>query len=85
MLKEQKKFLIDKSCEKTLLKCKNEIGMPATYFTLDEIARKKQCAPISLSNVIEKLQKDGFQVSQTSLDPTGFRTNARIDKILQIF
>jgi len=85
MLEEQKKFLVDKSCEKTLLKCQNEIDMPATYFTLDEIARKKRCAPISLSNIIEKLQKDGFQVSQTSLDPTGFRTNARIDKILQIF
>ena len=85
MLKEQKKFLIDKSCEKTLLKCQNEIGMSATYFTLDEIARKKQCAPSSLSNIIEKLQNDGYEVSQTSLNPSGFRTNARIDKILQIF
>ena len=35
--------------------------------------------------ISQKLQKEGFQVSQTSLDPTGFRTNARIDKILQIF
>ncbi len=85
MLKEQKKFLIDKSCEKTLLKCQNEMGMSATYFTLDEIARKKQCAPSSLSNIIEKLQNEGYEVSQTSLNPSGFRTNARIDKILQIF
>lgn len=85
MLKEQKKFLIDKSCEKTLLKCQNEIGMPVTYFTLDEIARKKQCAPPSLSKILEKLQNDGYKVSQTSLNPSGFRTDARIDKILQIF
>ena len=85
MLKEQKKFLIDKSCEKTLLKSQNEIGMPATYFTLDEIARKKQCAPPSLSKIVEKLQNDGHKVSQTSLNPSGFRTDARIDKILQIF
>jgi tRNA (guanine26-N2/guanine27-N2)-dimethyltransferase len=85
MLKEQKKFLIDKSCEKTLFKCQNEISMPATYFTLDEIARKKQCAPPSLSKIIEKLQNAGYKVGQTSLNPSGFRTDARIDKILQIF
>ena len=85
MLNEQKKFPVDKSCEKTLLKCQNEIGMPATYFTLDEIARKKQCAPPSLSKIIEKLQNDGCKASQTSLNPSGFRTDSRIDKILQIF
>jgi len=85
MLEEQKKFLVDKSCEKTLLKCQTEIGMPGTYFTLDEIARKKQSAPLPLSKITEKLQKEGFKVSQTSLEPSGFRTDARIDKILQIF
>jgi tRNA (guanine26-N2/guanine27-N2)-dimethyltransferase len=85
MLEEQKQFLIDKSCEKTLLKCHSEIGMPSTYFTLDEIARKKQCAPVSLSKITEKLQNGGYKVSQTSLNHSGFRTDARIDKILQIF
>ena len=85
MINEQEKFLVDKSCEKTLLKCQSEIGMPGTYFTLDEIARKKQCAPLSLSKIIEKLQNEGYKVSQTSLNPSGFRTDARIDKILEIF
>ena len=85
MLEEQKKFLVDKSCQKTLLKCQTEIGMPCTYFTLDEIARKKQCAPLSLSKIIENLQKEGFKASQTSLNTSGFRTDARIDKILKIF
>ena len=85
MITEQKKFLVDKSCEKTLFKCQGEIGMPSTYFTLDEIARKKQCAPLSLSKIIEKLENNGYNASQTSLNPSGFRTDARIDKILQIF
>ena len=85
MLETQKKFMVDKSCEKTLLRCQSEIGMPATFFTLDEIARKKQCAPVSLSKIIGVLQNEGFKASQTSLDPSGFRTDARIDKILQIF
>ncbi len=85
MLNEQKKFLVDKSCEKTLLKCQNEIGMPSAYFTLDEIAQKKQCAPLPLSKIIEKLQNDGYKACQTSLNSSGFRTDARIDKILQIF
>ncbi len=84
MLVEQEKFLVDKSCQKTLLKCQKEVGMPPAYFTLDEVAKKRKSAPISLTKIIEKIQKAGFSASPTSLNPSGFRTDARIDDLLQL-
>ena len=59
--------------------------MPATYFTLDKIASKMKNSPLSLENSIKKLQNNGHTASPTSLEPTGFRTSARIDEIIQIF
>lgn len=85
MLFEQKKLPVSKACEKTLLQCQKEIGMTLTYFTLDEIARKRQDAPLSLEKSIEKIQKSGFKASPTSLNSSGFRTDARIDELLDIF
>ena len=84
MLSEHTNFTLDKSCEKTLLKCQKEIGMPPSFFMLDEIARKMRDAPKSLKKTIEKLEKSGFNASPTSLNPSGFKTNARIDEIIQI-
>ena len=84
MLEEHTKFTVDRACEKILLKCKNEIGMPPSFFVLDEIARRLKDAPKSLEKTIEKLQKSGFIASPTSLNPSGFKTNARIDEIIQV-
>ena len=85
MLPKLENFVVSKSCEKTLLKCQQEIGMPATYFTLDELARKMRSAPISLEKAIEKLQKAGFKAGSTSLNSSGLKTNARIDEVLRFF
>lgn len=85
MMSEHKKFTVDKRCEKILSKCQKEIGMPCTYFMLDEIARKMQSAPNSLEKTIEKLQELGFKASPTSLNPSGFKTDAKIEEILQLF
>ena len=59
--------------------------MPGTYYTVDEIASKMKISPLSLENTIKKLQEKGFVASPTSLEPTGFRTNARIDQMTEIF
>ena len=85
MLKQIQKFNVDKSCEKTLKKCISESDLPATYFTLDEIASKIKKSPLKLEKTIEKLEESNFKASPTSLEPTGFRTNARIDEIESIF
>jgi len=84
MLVEENNFQVDKSCKKTLEKCVKEIDMPPSYYTLDEIARRKRSAPISLAKIIGKIQQAGYKASITSLNPSAFKTNARIDEILPI-
>lgn len=78
-------YLVDKNCEKVISKCIQESEKPATYFTLDEIASKMKVSPLKLDNTISKLESGGFDASPTSLNPTGFRTNARIDEVLELF
>jgi len=85
MLENAAQLTVEKKCEKILEKCLLEAEMPPTYFTLDEIASKMQSAPISMNNTISKLQKNGFDSSPTSLNNTGFRTNAKINQILEVF
>jgi tRNA (guanine26-N2/guanine27-N2)-dimethyltransferase len=84
MLNEEKNFQVDKLCRKTLEKCRNEIGMPPLFFTIDEIAHRKQSAPISLIKTIEKIQKAGFRASATNFSPSAFKTDAKIDDVLSI-
>jgi len=79
------KLVVDKRCQKILEKCILESEMPATYYTLDEIASKMQKSPLKMKKAIKKLQDAGFVASPTSLNPTGFRTDCRIDEILKLF
>jgi tRNA (guanine26-N2/guanine27-N2)-dimethyltransferase len=85
MLIETSNFKIDKMCEKIITKCLEEVEMPATYFTLDEIASRIKSSPPKLENVISKLQENNFVASVTAFSPTGFRTNATINEIIEIF
>ena len=78
-------YTVDKNCEKVISKSILESEKPGTYFTLDEIASKMKVSPLRLDRAISKLESNGFVASPTSLNPTGFRTNARIDQILEIF
>ncbi|MCV0366120.1 MAG: tRNA (guanine-N1)-methyltransferase [Nitrosopumilus sp.] len=85
MLLEIPNLEVDKICEKTLVKCLAESEMPATYFTLDEIASKMKGSPPKLESAILNLQKNDFVASVTSFSPTGFRTNANINEVIKIF
>jgi len=76
---------VDKKCQKTIQKAFLESEMPACYYTLDEIAERLKSAPIPLEQIISRLQQNGFSASPTSFNPTGFRTNCKIDKIKELF
>ena len=85
MLLEIPNLTVDKNCEKILGKCLAESEMPGTYFTLDEIASKMKASPPKLEEVILNLQKNNFVASVTAFNPTGFRTDAKINEIIKIF
>jgi tRNA (guanine26-N2/guanine27-N2)-dimethyltransferase len=76
---------VDKKCEKSLRKCLSESQVTGVYYTLDEIASKMKASPPKLENAIKKLQKKGFIASPTSFSPTGFRADANIKEIIEIF
>ncbi len=85
MLLEIPNLEVDKNCQKTLEKCLKESEMPGTYFTIDEIASKMKASPPKLEDAISSLQKNNFSASPTAFNPTGFRTNAKINEIIEIF
>jgi len=84
MVSEEKNLKVDESCLKFLEKCQEEVDMPPTYFTLDEIGHRNQSAPPSLAKIIEKIRELGLRATKTCMNPTGFKTDARIDEILSL-
>ena len=85
MKSELSELNVDKKCEKVLQKCEVESEMPGMYFTLDEIASKIRSSPPKLEKIITKLQQNNFVASVTSFSSTGFRTNAKINQIIEHF
>jgi tRNA (guanine26-N2/guanine27-N2)-dimethyltransferase len=85
MIEESANLKIDKTCQKTLDKCLVESEMPGIYFTIDEIASKMKSSPPKLEKAILRLQENNFLASITAFNPTGFRTNANINQITEIF
>ena len=76
---------VDKKCQKAIQKALLESDMPVCYYTLDEIAERLKSAPIPLEKIISRLQENGFFASPTLFNPTGFRTNCKINKIKELF
>lgn len=85
MLEDAPNHAVDKKCEKTIGRCILESEMPGCYYTLDELAEMRRKSPASLEKSIATLQKNGYKSSPTSFNPTGFRTDCKIDKILELF
>ena len=73
------------SCAKLLERASGEAGMPACYHTVDEVSSRTGRQPVSPAGAVGALRGAGFAASATSLDPSGFRTDApagEIDRLL---
>jgi tRNA (guanine26-N2/guanine27-N2)-dimethyltransferase len=67
--------------KKILAICLNEIDDIPHYFRTDEISSRLKTSPRPLQNIIKKLSVAGYRASKTSLNPSAFKTDARIDQI----
>jgi tRNA (guanine26-N2/guanine27-N2)-dimethyltransferase len=76
---------IKKMLQRLFSKCISEHDDIPYYFTSDEIASRLKISPPSLDTVIENLSKAGFKTSQTGLNPTAFKTEAKINEIMTFF
>lgn len=74
----------DRQCKKVLDAAAEEASGIPYYFRADEISAKLRTNPHSVQKIIEKLQSAGFVASKASLNTGAFKTDARIDQILDI-
>ncbi len=73
------------ACRRTLDRAAQECGMPAAYHTLDGVASRLGISPPRLDRAVALLRRAGFSASPTSLDPTGFRTDAAVAEMRGVF
>ncbi len=81
----KREYSQQKQIQKMLCALKEEIGLPPFYFDLHELASKTRGPAPKNSEVIEKLEKQGFRVSATHFSPTGIRTDAPVEEIKKLF
>ncbi len=74
----------NRQCTKLLEAAEEEISEIPYYFRADEISAKLKTNPHSVHRVIEKLRAAGFVGSKASLNTGAFKTDARIDTILDV-
>jgi tRNA (guanine26-N2/guanine27-N2)-dimethyltransferase len=74
----------DKQCKKVLDAAAFEVSDIPYYFRADEISEKLKTNPQSLQKIIERLQSTGFVASKAVLNTGAFKTDARIDQILNV-
>ncbi|HZB79678.1 MAG TPA: tRNA (guanine(10)-N(2))-dimethyltransferase [Nitrososphaera sp.] len=74
----------DRPCKKVLVAAAEESSEIPYYFRADEISSKLKSNTLSVDRIIEKLHAAGFVASKTALNTSAFKTNARIDSILDV-
>jgi tRNA (guanine26-N2/guanine27-N2)-dimethyltransferase len=74
----------DRQCKKVLEAAVEEASEIPYYFRADEISSKLKSNTHSVQRIIEKLHAAGFVASKTALNTSAFKTDARIDSILNV-
>ena len=68
-----------------LNRCAEEAGGPPTFYDLHELARRIGVPPPRIAGLIAGLKRRGHFASRTHFSGTGFRTDAPMDEIGEIF
>ncbi|HEU4984824.1 MAG TPA: tRNA (guanine(10)-N(2))-dimethyltransferase [Nitrososphaera sp.] len=74
----------DEKSKKVLDAALDEIDGVPYYFKADEISSKLRTNPHSIAKIIEKLRAAGYKASKTSFNPSAFKTDARLDRIIDV-
>jgi tRNA G26 N,N-dimethylase Trm1 len=64
--------------------CAEELDSIPYYFKVDEISSMLKTNPVSIAKMLEVLKGAGFAASRTAFNTGGFKTDARIDQILNV-
>jgi tRNA (guanine26-N2/guanine27-N2)-dimethyltransferase len=74
----------DEKSKKVLDAALDEIDGVPYYFKADEISSKLRTNPHSIAKIIEKLRAAGYRASRTPFNPGAFKTDARLDRIIDV-
>jgi len=72
-------------CAKILEVWREEVGMPPSFFGMDELARKTKLAPPKLVEFIDHLKDSGAKASRTHFDPKGLKTSLSAGELLELY
>lgn len=72
-------------CDKILQTWLEEVGSPALFYSMDELARKTKISPPKLVDFIGFLSERGASASRTHFDPKGFKTDMARSKLIDAY
>jgi tRNA G26 N,N-dimethylase Trm1 len=68
-----------------LIVLEEEADGPSFFYTTNDLSSRWKQSPPPMSCLFERLQQQGFLVTRTHCTPTGFKTNAPLAVIKEVF
>jgi tRNA (guanine26-N2/guanine27-N2)-dimethyltransferase len=62
-----------------------EADAPPFFYTINGLSSLLKVSPPTLNHIFEHLKTNGFIVTRTHYTPTGFKTNAPLDVVTEVF
>jgi tRNA (guanine26-N2/guanine27-N2)-dimethyltransferase len=62
-----------------------EADAPPFFYTINDLASLFKKSPPTMAHIVERLHNQGFVVTKTHMTPTGFKTNAPLNVIKEVF
>jgi tRNA (guanine26-N2/guanine27-N2)-dimethyltransferase len=70
---------------KLLYLLEEEADAPPFFYTTNDLSSLLKLSPPPMEHIFERLRSKGFIVTRTHCTPTGFKTNAPLDVITEVF
>jgi len=62
-----------------------EADAPPFFYTINDLSSLLKVSPPTMEHIVEQLKKKGYVVTRTHCTPTGFKTNAPLDVVTEVF
>jgi tRNA (guanine26-N2/guanine27-N2)-dimethyltransferase len=62
-----------------------EAGAPPFFYTINDLASRLKVSPPTMQHIMEQVKNKGYIVTRTHCTPLGFKTNAPLDVVTEVF
>jgi tRNA (guanine26-N2/guanine27-N2)-dimethyltransferase len=62
-----------------------EADAPPFFYTINDLSSLLKVSPPTMGHIFEHLKQKGYIVTRTHCSPTGFKTNAPFDLVIEVF